>query len=56
MALNKIEFLALVDRMAEQAGIASGGEALHAAALRWEMRHPGRTPRTAKQFIASLSL
>ena len=56
LALNKIEFLALVDRMAEQAGIASGGEALHAAALRWEMRHPGRTPRTAKQFIASLSL
>ena len=56
LALNKIEFLALVDRIAEQAGIASGGEALHAAALRWEMRHPGRTPRTAKQFIASLSL
>ncbi len=56
LALNKQEFLALVERMAEQAGITMDRERLRAEADKWEMRRPGRTPRTAKQFIASLSL
>ena len=30
-------------------------EVLHAKAMEWEIRHAGRTPRVARQFIASLS-
>ena len=56
LALNKAEFLDLVENLADQAGVTMDREALRADALKWEMRHPGRTPRTAKQFIASLSL
>lgn len=56
LALNKAEFLELVENLADQAGVATDRETLRADALKWEMRHPGRTPRTAKQFIASLSL
>lgn len=56
LTLNKAEFLSLVDRMAALHGIEAGSGALHPAAVKWEMHHPGRTPRTAKQFINSLSL
>jgi len=55
LALNQGEFLDLVERMAEGAGIRMDRARLRSEAVRWEMRHPGRTPRTAKQFIASLS-
>lgn len=56
LALNKADFLDLVEQMAAQAGIPMDWQALRTGADRWEMRHPGRTPRTAKQYIASLSL
>lgn len=56
LALNQAEFLELVEGMAEQAGIALDRDSLRAEAVKWEMRNPGRTPRTAKQFIASLSV
>jgi len=36
------------------AGVEMEREGLHAEAMKWEIRHAGRTPRTAKQFIASL--
>ncbi len=55
LSMDKVEFLAMVERMAEQYGIAMEQPDLHAAALRFEARHPGRTPRVARQFIASLS-
>ena len=51
-----MEFLSLVDRLAALRGIQQDPDALHAAAVAWEMHHPGRTPRTATQFIHSLSL
>ena len=54
LALNKASFLDLVERMAEQDGVSMDRDKLRAEANKWEMRHPGRTPRTAKQFIASL--
>ncbi len=54
LPLNKVEFLKLVDGLAELEGIEMETEQLHAQAVRWEARHPGRTPRTARQFIASL--
>ncbi len=56
LALNRAGFLDLVEQMAAQSGITMDRQALRAGADRWEMRHPGRTPRTAKQYIASLSL
>ena len=56
LALNKPEFLTLVDQMAALYGVELEPQALHAQAIAWEARHPGRTPRTAKQFIQSRSL
>lgn len=54
LPLNKSEFLKLVDGLAELEGIEMDREELHAQAVKWEMRHPGRTPRTARQFITGL--
>ena len=54
LPLNKPEFLKLVDGLAELEGIEMEREELHAQAVKWEARHPGRTPRTARQFIAGL--
>jgi len=54
LPLNKPEFLQLVDGLARLEGIEMDPEELHAQAVKWEMRHPGRTPRTARQFIAGL--
>ena len=56
LGLNKADFLDLVERMAAQSGITMDKQALRTGADRWEMRHPGRPPRPAKQYIASLSL
>ena len=55
LPLNKPEFLKLVDGLAALEGIEMDPEELHAQAIRWEARHPGRTPRTARQFIAGLN-
>ena len=55
LPLNKPEFLKLVDGLAALAGIEMPAEELHAQAIKWEARHPGRTPRTAQQFIAGLN-
>lgn len=54
LTMNKASYLALVDHLAAQAGIPTDREALHAQAMTWEIRHAGRTPRVARQFIASL--
>ena len=54
LPLNKTDYLNLVDRMAQQEGVTLEREALHAQALTWEMYHPGRTPRTVRQFFDSL--
>lgn len=55
LTMNKAGYLALVDYLAQQAGITLPPEALHAQAMTWEIRHSGRTPRVARQFIASLN-
>lgn len=54
LPLNKAEFLALVDGLAALEGVEMDAVQLHAEAVKWEARHPGRTPRTARQFIAGL--
>ena len=56
LALNKADFLDMVERMAALYGVEMDREELRAGAVRWEMHHPGRTPRVARQFIASLAL
>ena len=54
--MDKPQFLKLVEDMATLSGIEMDREELRAKAVMWEMHRPGRTPRTAKQFIASLNL
>ena len=55
LTMSKDAYLALVDHLAARAGIEMPPEALHAQAMAWEIRHAGRTPRVARQFVASLS-
>ena len=54
LTMNKDGYLALVDYLAQQVGISMDPKELHAQAMTWEIRHSGRTPRVARQFIASL--
>ena len=54
LTMNKTDYLKLVDYLAYRAGIQKDPEWLHAQAMTWEIRHAGRTPRVAQQFIASL--
>ena len=54
LAMGKKEYLEMVDRMAADYGVEMEQETLHAEAVKWEMHHPGRTPRVVRQFIASL--
>ena len=66
LSLNQADFLSLVDQLAAQAGLLTKENEndtpaielteLHTKALQWELRHPGRTPRSARQFIASLMI
>ena len=55
LTMNKTDYLALVDHLAAQAGVDIPADRLHAQAMTWEIRHAGRTPRVARQFVASLS-
>ncbi len=55
LTMNKTDYLALVDHLAAQAGLDIPADRLHAQAMTWEIRHAGRTPRVARQFVASLS-
>ena len=54
LAMGKKEYLEMVDRMAAYYGVEMEQETPHAEAVKWEMHHPGRTPRVVRQFIASL--
>ena len=53
--MSKSEYLALIDHLAGLYHVEMNREVLHAKAMEWEIRHAGRTPRVARQFIASLS-
>ena len=55
LALNKAEFLELIEQLADQAGVSMDRGELMREAVKWDMKFPGRTPRGARQFIASLS-
>ncbi len=53
-SLNQEQYVNLCRELAQQAGIDMPPEQLRAAAIRFNLRHPGRTPRVAQQFIHSL--
>lgn len=55
LTMNKADYLALVDHLAARAGLDIPADRLHAQAMTWEIRHAGRTPRVARQFVAGLS-
>ncbi len=54
MTLNQEQFLSLTYELAERAGVRLSREELRPRAIRWTMRHPGRTPRVAQQLVHSL--
>lgn len=54
-SLTQAEYLELAEKLAEKSGLKLPKEKLHPLALRWELYHPGRTPRTARQFITGLA-
>ncbi|WP_297721901.1 ATP-binding protein [Intestinimonas sp.] len=54
LALSKGEFLELVQSLAVQQGLPMDREELRRRAVQWDMHSPGRTPRGARQFLASL--
>ena len=54
LTMNKTDYLALVDHLAARAGVDIPADRLHAQAMTWEIRHAGRTPRVARQFVSSL--
>ena len=56
LTMSKSDYLALVDHLARLEQVEMDREVLHAQAMTWEIRHAGRTPRTARQFIAGLKL
>ena len=55
LALNKAEFLEPIEQLADQAGVSMDRGELMREAVKWDMKFPGRPPRGARQFIASLS-
>jgi predicted AAA+ superfamily ATPase len=50
-APDKREYLEIVRGLAAKAGLALSGDELDAAALTWEIRHGGRSGRTARGFV-----
>ena len=56
LALSKREFLDLIEKMALQCDVKIPSDELRRKAIQWDMTFPGRTPRGARQFIASLQV
>lgn len=54
LTLTKNEYLEMVEHLADFAGIVMERNFLRSEAVKFEARHPGKTPRTAKQFVESL--
>lgn len=52
LSLTPKEFLQMVTALAETYGLSLPPDELRQRAEQWELRHPGRTPRIAKQLIA----
>lgn len=55
-SLTRVQFLTMVEELARLRGMDVPREVLQAEAVKWEMRHSSRTPRTAVQFLDSLNV
>ena len=53
--LTKPQFMNLIRQMAKVRGVTLPEEQLMALAVRWDIRNPNRTPRSAVQFMDSLA-
>lgn len=53
--LTKPQFMNLIRQLAQIRGVEMEEEKLMALAVRWDVRNPNRTPRSAVQFIDSLA-
>ncbi len=53
--LGKPQFLQMIRELADLRGVEMDREQLMALAVRWDVRNPNRTPRSAVQFIDSLA-
>ena len=56
LALNKAEFLELIEQLADQAGVSMDRGELMREAVKWDMKFPGRTPRGARQFLSLIHI
>lgn len=52
--LMKNQFLRMAHDLAVAQGVTLDAETLEQEAVKWDIRHPSRTPRSANQFAASL--
>lgn len=55
VAPDKEHYLEMVEALARERGLKISREELHQEALRWELRHSGRSGRVARQFIDYLA-
>ncbi len=53
--LNKARFLEMAADLARARGLELDEKTLHDEAVKWDVRHPSRTPRSAHQFAASMA-
>lgn len=52
--LNKAQFIQMAEELARRRGIELPHETVQAEAVKWDIRHPSRSPRSANQFVASM--
>ncbi|MCD8146828.1 MAG: ATP-binding protein [Clostridiales bacterium] len=52
--LNKAQFIQMAEDLAHAQGLAVDHETIQAEAVKWDIRHPSRSPRSANQFVASM--
>lgn len=52
--LTKPQFLKMVEDLTRASGVNLSAEVIQQEAVKWDIRHPSRSPRSANQFVASL--
>lgn len=52
--LNKMQFIQMAEELAAAKGVLLDHDLVKAEAVKWDVRHPSRSPRSANQFVADL--
>lgn len=52
--LTKPQFLKMAEDLTRARGVELSAEVIQQEAVKWDIRHPSRSPRSANQFVASL--